>query len=379
MPPIDAGIPLQALGAPDNFGKLAQVAQMQQMGQQRQQQADQQAAALREHRRIKAMTERGTGLFMRYQTLKDNGFSEQAAHAAMQEDWGREIGGLASLRDDNGSPLFDQQELGQMGQEFNAGQLGSILPKLMGADKAMDAYFKNREMKLSADDKAAGRKHQADTLAEQRRHNQAVEGRQAAGGRPLPVADPKSSTGFTYQTPEGSIGQPAPAPRAQNSTRYSAKELQAARDKVRTVGIAREQLQNIKDKWEALVGKKGADGKRPGAASAGPFGGGMMPTESGSNFDAAVDQFRSTITSLTRTPGVGAMSDYETRLDQSKMPTRRDYESSTEQKIQALEQFVNSLEAGYGDIVNEGQQTQGSTQVDPQDLFNAADAILSGE
>jgi hypothetical protein len=156
--PIDPSIALQVQGAPDNSGKLMQFAQMQQMGQQRQQQADQQAAALREHKRIKAMTERGTGLFMRYQTLKDNGFSEQAAHAAMQEDWQRDIGGLASLRDDNGQALFSQEELGQFGQEFNAGQLGQILPQLMGADKAMDAYFKTRETK---DDRTTEQKNYA--------------------------------------------------------------------------------------------------------------------------------------------------------------------------------------------------------------------------
>jgi hypothetical protein len=373
--PIDPSIPLQAQGSPDNFGKLMQVAQVQQMGQAQQQKR----AEMRDAKRIKEMANRGSGLFMRYQSLKDQGFSEQAAHAAMQEDWQREIGGLASLRDDSGAPLFDQQELGQFGQEFNAGQLGMVLPKLMGADRALDLHFQNQKMKLESDDKAATRKHQSDTLAETRRHNIAVEGAPKAGQRPVSVADPKSSTGFTYQTPEGAVGQPAPAPRAQNNTRYSAKELQAARDKVRTVGVARQQLQNIKDKWEALVGKKGADGKRSGAASAGPFGGGMLPTEAGSNFDAAVDQFRSTITALTRTPGVGAMSDYETRLDQSKMPSRRDYESSTEQKIQALEQFVNSLDAGYADIVGEGAKADGPAPGTEQDILDAADAILNGE
>lgn len=145
--PIDASIPLQAAGIPDNSAKLMQFAQLQQMGQQRADQASQLAAQKREAARVKAMAERGTSLFMRYQSLKDQGFSEQAAHAAMQEDYQREIGGLASLKDDKGSPLFDQNELGQFGQEFNAGQLGAVLPKLIGADKAMDAYFKDREFK----------------------------------------------------------------------------------------------------------------------------------------------------------------------------------------------------------------------------------------
>lgn len=170
--PIDASIPLQAVGAPDNFGKLMQVAQVQQMNQAQQQQR----AQLREAKRIKAMAERGTGLFLRYQTLKENGFSEQAAHAAMQEDWGREIGGLASLRDDNGAPLFDQQELGQFGQEFNAGQLGAVLPKLIGADRALDLHFQQQRASADAAEKKATRDHQAAVLDETRRHNKATEG-----------------------------------------------------------------------------------------------------------------------------------------------------------------------------------------------------------
>lgn len=366
--PIDPSIPLQAQ-VPDNFGKMLQVGQIHMANQQANQQRQQQAAQQREHKRISAMADAGTGLFVRYRGLIDNGFSEAAAHAAMQEDWQRGIGGLASMRDESGAPLFSQEELGQFGQEFKAGELGAVLPKLMGAKQTMDAYFKTQ------DDR-----RQSETLAETRRHNRAVESKPAAGGRPVPVADPKSPTGFTWQAPEAAAGQPAPAPRAQNGTRYSAKELQAARDKVRTIGIARDQLQNIKTAWENLVGKKGPDGKRPGAASAGPFGGGMLPTESGSNFDAAVDQFRSTITALTRTPGVGAMSDYETRLDQSKLPTRRDYESSTEQKIRDLGQFIDNLEAGYGDILGDGAEAPApSVGQEIDDVMGAADAILDGQ
>ena len=360
--PIDPSIPLQAQGAPDNFGKLMQVAQMQQMGQQRQQQADQQSAALREHKRIKAMTERGTGLFMRYQTLKDNGFSEQAAHAAMQEDWQREIGGLASLRGDDGAPLFDQNELGQFGQEFNAGQLGMILPKLIGADKALDAHFKNR-------DTQAARKHQADVLAEQTRHNRATEGKPAASARPVPVADQKSPTGFTYQSPDGAVGQPAPAPRAQNGTRYSAKELEGARGKMRLIQSAKQQLQEIKNAREKLRGAWSMGGP-----------GGLMPTEAGSNFDGAVDSFRSTVEGLTRTPGIGAQSDFEARLNQAKLPSRKEYESTADQKIKSLENLINGLEQGYGDLLNDaGPDSAPTVGQDVDDILGAADAILDGQ
>ena len=360
--PLDPSIPLQAAGAPDNSGKLMQFAQMQQMGQQRQQQADQQAAALREHKRVKAMAERGTGLFMRYQTLKDNGFSEQAAHAAMQEDYQRDIGGLASLRDDNGQALFSQEELGQFGQEFNAGQLGQILPQLMGADKALDAHFKARE----ATDK---RQHQAGALAETRRHNQAVEGQPKAGQRPVPVADPKSATGFTYQTPDGAVGQPAPAPRAQNNTRYSAKELQAARDKTRVIGLAKQQLAKLKQSRDKI---------KDTLASGPGFLPGAMSSDA-SNFDGDVDTMRDTITAITRTPGVGAMSDFETRLNQAKLPTRNEFESTRDRKIQAMEDMLNTLEASYGDILSDGQESAPTAGQELDDIMGAADAILDGQ
>ena len=366
--PIDPSIPLQAQGSPDNFGKLMQVAQVQQMNQAQQQKRNE----LREHKRIKAMADRGTGLFLRYQTLKENGFSEQAAHAAMQEDWGREIGGLGSLRDDDGSALFSQDELGQFGKEFDAGQLGSVLPKLVGAERALELHFKQREMSASEADKKAAQDNQAATLAETRRHNKAVEGAPKAGQRPVATADAKSPTGFTYETPEGAVGKPAPAPRANTNTKYSAKETEAARNKVRMIGVARQQLDTIKEKWQQLT----AGG---GAVSAGPFGAGRLPTEAGSNFDAAVDQFRSTITSLTRTPGVGAMSDYEAKLDQSKLPSRRDYESSTAQKIADLESFINNLDSGYADIVGEGQMAAPGAGANEQDILDAADAILNGQ
>lgn len=362
--PIDPSIPLQAQGAPDNFGKLMQVAQFQQMGQAQQQKRNE----MRDAKKVKEMAARGSGLFMRYQSLKDQGFSEQAAHAAMQEDWQREIGGLASLRDDNGAPLFDQQELGQFGQEFNAGQLGMVLPKLIGADRALDLHFQSQKSKLEADDKAATRKHQSDTLAETRRHNMAVEGAPKAGQRPVAVADPKSSTGFTYQTPEGAVGQPAPAPRAQNNTKYSAKELQDARSKMRLIQTAKQQLQEIKAAREKLRGAWSMGGP-----------GGVLPTEAGSNFDGAVDTFRSTVEGITRTPGIGAQSDFEARLNQAKLPSRKEYESTADNKIRALENLINGLESGYGDLLNEGEQPGAQAPGSEQDILDAADAILNGE
>jgi hypothetical protein len=128
----------------------------------------------------------------------------------------------------------------------------------------------------------------------------------------------------------------------------SQKDMTTARQKLNTISIARRQLQNIKDRF----------GELQGSMSAGVFGQGKLPTPKGKAFDAAVDQMRSTLTALTRVPGVGAMSDYETRLDQAKFPSRQNYEAVTAQQIGYIEEFLNGVEGGYQNIMSGGAQAE---------------------
>lgn len=188
----------------------------------------------------------------------------------------------------------------------------------------------------------------------------------------VPVADANSPTGFVYERRGNSAGKPAPAPRAQTSGRYSSKELQQARDKIRVLGVAKQQLANLKAQRDKI---KDSFASGPGMGMVTPL------SEDGSNFDSAVDMMRDTITGLTRTPGVGAMSDFETRLSQAKLPTRNEFESSRDLKIQGLEDFILNLESGYLGLLEEGQQPAGvdPNALDPQDLLDAADAILGGQ
>jgi hypothetical protein len=139
-----------------------------------------------------------------------------------------------------------------------------------------------------------------------------------------------------------------------NTGSLSQKDMTTARMKINTVQLARQQLQTIKDRFKS--GTKGMDFFGPVAGRAG--------TPAGNAFDAAVDQMRSTLTSLTRVPGVGAMSDYETRLDQAKFPKRTDWENVTQQKIQGLEDMLTTIERGYSDLLGaQGQQSQPSAPV----------------
>ena len=87
-----------------------------------------------------------------------------------------------------------------------------------------------------------------------------------------------------------------------------------------------------------------------------------MPTERGKKFDAAVDRMRSTLTALTRVPGVGAMSDYETKLDQGKFPARNAYESVTTEQIQGIEDLLSTIESGYAGLLSGGSSEQAPPQ-----------------
>lgn len=136
----------------------------------------------------------------------------------------------------------------------------------------------------------------------------------------------------------------------------SQKDATTAKMKLNTVSLARQQLNRIREEFEGKVDPKTGQrvGGIKGTMSAGAFGQGKIPTEGGRKFDAAVNQMRSTLTALTRVPGVGAMSDYETKLDQSKFPTRNDYESVTEQQLGDLDNMLNAIETGYTDLLSGG-------------------------
>jgi hypothetical protein len=186
-----------------------------------------------------------------------------------------------------------------------------------------------------------------------------VYGPKVEGARPY--VKPESSAGdykpqlVETTLPDGSIqkqwlypgqseGVKVGAPAFSRQTQLSPKDLVTARNKLNTVKLARQQLNDIKAKFAPLKN----------SYSAGPFGAGKLPTEAGNAFDAAVNRMRSTLTSLTRVPGVGAMSDYETRLDQAKFPDRNQYESVTADSLEQLDAMLNAVETGYSDLISEG-------------------------
>lgn len=194
--------------------------------------------------------------------------------------------------------------------------------------------------KLAADLKA-GLITQADYDAAVRKATYvAPQGGVAAPAIPTPPA------GYVWRDPANPAAgvNPLPGgpkdPDARPTPQISPKDMAVAKNKMIALNTARQQLADVKAKWQKLKG----------GAAAGPMGLGKLPTPAGNAFDAAVNAMRDTVTSLTRVPGVGAMSDFETRLAMGKFPDRNNYEEVTEQQIGQLEQLLNSLESGYSEM-----------------------------
>jgi hypothetical protein len=139
-----------------------------------------------------------------------------------------------------------------------------------------------------------------------------------------------------------------------NSGTLSQKDANTAKLKLTTIRVARKQLADIKKAFDEGRAVTGPNSFGPGQ--------GMLPTERGKKFDAAVDRMRSTLTALTRVPGVGAMSDYETKLDQGKFPNRNAYESVTTEQIQGIEDLLSTIESGYAGLLSGESPSQDAAQ-----------------
>lgn len=124
---------------------------------------------------------------------------------------------------------------------------------------------------------------------------------------------------------------------------YSPKEVNTAKLKLGSLSLAKAQLQALRDYYSEIKN----------TTMAGPESG-LYPSgfrEKANLFDTAVDNIRNTIGALTRIPGIGAMSDYETRLAASQLPSRFRRERSIEESISNLENLISATESGYSDIL----------------------------
>lgn len=148
---------------------------------------------------------------------------------------------------------------------------------------------------------------------------------------------------------------------ARDAQRISAKDATTARQKVTQIQAARNQLRSARQAFEKIKN----------SFSAG-LGGDYLPTPEGQAFDRAVRNLAPLITAVTRVPGVGAMSDYESRLQEASLPSRGTYENVTLQQFQDLENLLNTVEGGYKDLLSGGQEapTQADNETSIDDLLD---------
>jgi len=215
----------------------------------------------------------------------------------------------------------------------DVGQIDHRQAQLAQSQSQFDATMKQRQA-----EQAAEQAHRNRQLALQAAQERRLSSGDGAKPQLVDVALGDGTTQKQWVRPGESTGAAVGA--ATSAQALSPKDTNTAKVKLTQVKVARNQLNEAKRHYAALKD----------TFSAGP-GGQFIPTPAGKAFDAAVDSMRGSITALTRVPGVGAMSDYETRLDQSKFPSRGNYEQVGEQQLQALEQLLNTIEAGYSELL----------------------------
>lgn len=119
----------------------------------------------------------------------------------------------------------------------------------------------------------------------------------------------------------------------------SAEDRQVVSMKVNSLKVARQQLEKVKEA-AAAANASMLSGK----------GRGWVPTKENAAFEKAVAALKPTITAMTRIPGVGAMSDFETRLAMAPFPEPGEYGEVNDQAIKALEDLITQTEAGYSKL-----------------------------
>ncbi len=119
------------------------------------------------------------------------------------------------------------------------------------------------------------------------------------------------------------------------------------RTKLRSIQSIRSQLGRVKAAMRDLE-KKGWTGSLGGLVP------GVFDDES-DRFDKAVAGLAPLIRQLTRVPGEGASSDYESALANAALPSRRSTEAGRKETVMGIEDLLNNTESGYKELL--GGQT----------------------
>lgn len=146
-------------------------------------------------------------------------------------------------------------------------------------------------------------------------------------------------------------------------TQPTPQAAQKNREKLQTLDVIDARLDDVE---AAFMGPKNPDGTRKPGGIEGSFSvglaGGYLPSVGGRGYDATVDALRPFLRQISRTPGEGSMSDYETKQAEALLPARNDHPSVVKQKIQQIRNIVKQSRLG---IAGSGAQAAGPTAPGP--------------
>lgn len=202
----------------------------------------------------------------------------------------------------------------------------------VGADKALADRRAEAGQKITVrgqDVSAATARRGQDVSAATARAGQAVTMR----GQDISAATARSGQAVTMRGQDmSSASRQAPKPAT----------AALARTKLRALGAIDNQLDRVeaalrKAKYRGMVA-----GRIPGGIS-GPDGAA----------DAAINQLGPLIRTLTRVPGEGAMSDYESKLAQAGTPSRTQSSEALAETLAGYRALIRQTRAGYQDVLGE--------------------------
>lgn len=119
--------------------------------------------------------------------------------------------------------------------------------------------------------------------------------------------------------------------------------------KLKLLPTIRQQLNRVRDLQREM--------RESGTLARGAIGGllpGAIAGGKAERFDKALGALRKSILALTRVPGIGSMSNYETALDEMALPSRWGSDEGRAEAIQGIDQLVSGLETGYKELVPQG-------------------------
>jgi hypothetical protein len=124
------------------------------------------------------------------------------------------------------------------------------------------------------------------------------------------------------------------------------KDRSSITQKLKMLPNVRSQYNRVRQLYDEMV--------EEGTLARGAVGGllpGQIAGGKAEVFDRAVGSLRKSILSMTRVPGVGSMSDYETRLDEAALPSRWGSDEGRAEAINNIGSLIDNYERGYRDML----------------------------